>query len=180
MNDTPEVISSTWRFNGRVFNVRTDEVRFKDGATHAIDIVEHRGSYGIIAQPSKHELVLVKQYRHAVGRELWEIPAGTAEPGEEPAEGALRELREETGYAAGAIRSLGTLYTTPGFCTEPMHFFHATKLTAGKQALDDDERICVASFTLDEARTLARTGELADAKTLLSLLWISANWATLG
>ena len=107
MESRPQVISSQERFSGRVFRVRTDDVVFDDGATARLDIVEHPGSYAVIATPSKNMLVLVKQYRHAVGRELWEIPAGTAEPGESVEAGALRELAEETGYRAGAsqIRS---------------------------------------------------------------------------
>jgi ADP-ribose pyrophosphatase len=180
MNDTPTLIASTRLFTGRVFNVRSDEVRYDDGSTHRIDVVEHRGAYGIIACPSANEIVLVRQYRHAVGRSLWEIPAGTAEAGEDAIDGARRELREETGYVAGDVRSLGTLFTTPGFCTEPMHFFHASKLIAGAQDLEEDERIAVASFTLENARKLVQIGEIADAKTVLGLLWLNANWITLG
>lgn len=169
------IVSSTRRFSGRVFSVRTDDVRYEDGSTHEIDVVEHRGAYGIIATPSENEIVLVQQYRHPVGRSLWEIPAGTVEPDEDPQAGALRELQEETGYSAGSIRSLGTLSTTPGFCTELMHFFHASQLSAGEQQLEEDERIAVASFTLADARSLVRTGEIADAKTVLALLWMDTK-----
>src|SRR5579875_2002342 len=97
MDNTPQVISSTPRYSGRVFNVRTDELKFADGATASVDVVEHRGSYAIIATPAPDQLVLVRQYRHPLGREIWEIPAGTAEPNERVIDGALRELAEETG-----------------------------------------------------------------------------------
>lgn len=169
------IVSSTRQFDGPVFSVRSDEVRYEDGSTHRVDVVEHRGAYGIIATPTDDSIVLVRQYRHPAGRELWEIPAGTVEPGEEPHAGAARELREETGYAAGTLRPLGTLFTTPGFTNEAMHFFHATELSGGEQQLEDDERIAVASFSLADARSLVRSGEIADAKTVLALLWMESK-----
>ncbi|HTU70234.1 MAG TPA: NUDIX hydrolase [Candidatus Baltobacteraceae bacterium] len=175
MDDTPQVISSHERFEGRVFRVRTDEIEFADGARASVDVVEHRGSYALIATPSPDELVLVRQYRHPVRRELWEIPAGTADPGESVLEGALRELAEETGYRAAAARLLGSLYMTPGFCDEIMHFIHADALTAGRQNLDDDERIAARNFTIEQAWALVRQGEIADAKTLLALTWMRGS-----
>lgn len=172
MGRPPQVISSVGRFTGRVFRVRTDELAFDDGATASVDIVEHRGSYAIVALTADDRIVLVRQYRHAVGRELWELPAGTAEPGESAIEGALRELAEETGYRATSARSLGAFYMTPGFCTEMLHFVHATGLEAGEQALDEDERITVQNFTLPQAEALLAAGEIADAKTVLALAWM--------
>lgn len=175
MDVTPQVISSQQRFAGRVFRVRTDEVRFDDGLTTKLDIVEHPGAYAIIATPSRNEIVLVRQYRHATGRELWEIPAGTREPGEGTLEGALRELAEETGYRAGSARLIGSLYCTPGFCEELMQFVHADELTPGETDFDTDERIVVQNFTLDEAQRLVQSGEIADAKTVLALLWMRGS-----
>jgi ADP-ribose pyrophosphatase len=175
MDAKPQVISSQQRFAGRVFRVRTDEVRFDDGLTARLDIVEHPGAYAVIATPSPDSLVLVRQYRHATGRELWEIPAGTREPGEGTLEGALRELAEETGYRAGAARLLGSLYCTPGFCEERMQFVHADDLTPGETDFDPDERIVVRNFTLGEVDELVRCGEIADAKTLLALFWMRGS-----
>ncbi len=169
-----QVISSTPRFRGRVFAVRTDEVVLDDGTTTALDIVEHPGSYGIIATPAPGEVVLVRQYRHAAGRELWEIPAGTAEPGENVLGGALRELAEETGYRARAASLLGTLFVTPGFCDEVMHFVHAWDLTPGLQQLDADERIETAAFSLGEAERMLTRGAIADVKTAIALHWVRA------
>jgi ADP-ribose pyrophosphatase len=180
MDGKPEVISSRERFVGRVFRVRTDEIVFPDGGDARLDIVEHRGSYAIVATPAPDTIVLVRQYRHAVGRELWEIPAGTAEPGEGLLEGALRELAEETGYRAAAARLLGSFYVTPGFCDEIMHLVHANELTPGETNLDEDERIVVQNFTIDEMRQLVRKGEIADAKTLISWMWIRGLRGELG
>jgi ADP-ribose pyrophosphatase len=180
MDSRPEVISSHERFVGRVFRVRTDEIVFPDGGDARLDIVEHRGSYAILATPAPDTLVLVRQYRHAVGRELWEIPAGTAEAGEGLLEGALRELAEETGYRAASALVLGSLYVTPGFCDEIMHFVHADKLTPGETKLDEDERIVVQNFTIDQMQQLVRIGEIADAKTLISLMWLRGFRSELG
>lgn len=175
MDTPPQVISSTERFRGRVFSVRTDDVRYADGAEHSIDVVEHNGASAIIAVTERDELVLVKQYRHALRRPLWEIPAGRLEPGEDPVEGGLRELAEETGYRAASVRPLGAVAMTPGFCDEVIHFIFATRLSAGDQALDPDERISVESFSVERAQRLVETGQIADAKTLIALLWFRGN-----
>ena len=175
MDERPLTIGSDRIFEGRVFNVRVDRVRYSDGAEHRVDVVEHRGSFTVLAMPSPGEVVLVRQYRHPIGKALWELPAGTAEPGEDPLEGASRELREETGYRAERLRSLGSLYATPGFCTEIMHFFAAEGLEAGEQMLDEDERIEVATFTREEAWRLVAAREIGDMKTVLALLWTESN-----
>ncbi|MEO6836074.1 MAG: NUDIX hydrolase [Candidatus Tumulicola sp.] len=180
MSDRPQVASSVTVFEGRVFNVRIDEVRWDDGAEERLDVVEHRGSVTILATPGPAELVLVRQYRHAVGSALWELPAGAAEPGEDPLAAAARELREETGYRAGSIRPFASLYTTPGFCDEIIHFFHAERLEPGDQALDGDERIDVATFAWEAAWSLVAGGEIADCKTVLALLWMQTNRGELG
>ncbi len=179
MDSKPQVISSITRFTGRVFRVRTDEVRYADGATHAVDVVEHGASAAIIALTEANEIVLVRQYRHPLGRELWEIPAGRAEPGEDVAACAARELTEETGYTASSMRSLGGVAMTPGFCDEIIHFFHASGLVAGVQSLDADERISVESYSPQRAQRLVESGQIGDAKTLIALLWLVGNRAEL-
>lgn len=180
MDERPELLESERVFEGRVFNVRIDRVRYADGAEHRLDVVEHGGSFAIVAVPAPGELVLVRQYRHAIGKALWELPAGTAEKDEDPLQGAARELREETGYRAERIRRFGSVYATPGFCDEIMHFFLAEDLTAGEQALDGDERIEVATFTHDAAWRLVARGEIADFKTILALLWTEGARGELG
>ncbi len=168
MEEVPEIVASRRLYEGRVFSVRADELRYLDGSQHRVDVVEHAASLAIVATPAPNQVVLVRQYRHAVGSTLWEVPAGTAEPGEAPVDGAKRELREETGYTAARMRSIGSVWMTPGFCSEIMHFFHAQDLTAGEPAFDDDERIEVACFTIQAARRLVARGT-ADAKTMLAL-----------
>jgi len=180
MDDRPQVLSSQRVFEGRVFNVRTDFVQYADGAQNRLDIVEHGGSFAVIAMPQPGELVLVRQYRHPAGAMLWELPAGTAEPGEAPLEGAARELREETGYRAATLRSLGSLFATPGFCEEKMHFVLAEGLTVGEQMLDEDERIEVGIFSVNTAWRLVAEGTIADMKTVLALFWVEGKRGEIG
>lgn len=175
MSDEPRVIASEQIYEGRVFRVRRDTVQ-QDGKTHRLDIVEHPGSYAIAAMPSDDRLVLVRQYRHAAGGELWEIPAGTAEADESCEQGALRELREETGYAADSLELLCSAYPTPGYCTESVRIYVARGLRAGPQELDDDERIEVRDFTISEALSMQASGGIADMKTVLALLWLSGSY----
>ncbi|MHB8147593.1 MAG: NUDIX hydrolase [Vulcanimicrobiaceae bacterium] len=171
----PRRIASERLFQGRVTNIRADRLIYTDGTEHTLEVVEHRGAYGIIATTRSDEIVLVRQYRHPTGRVLWEIPAGTAEPDEDALAGAARELREETGYRAGSMRALGALFTTPGFCDELMHFFHATGLQEGEQSLDEDERIEVGIFTAEQVEGLLHDGLIADVKTVLALLWLHGD-----
>jgi ADP-ribose pyrophosphatase len=180
MEELPKTIESIPVFKGRVFGVRTDRVRFPDGAEHRLDIVEHPGSVVILAAPEPDRLVLVRQYRHPAGRYLWELPAGTAEPGEDPAAGAARELAEETGFRAGRLRHIGSLLMTPGFCDEIMHFFYAEELQAGPQSLDEDERIDYRIFTREAAWRLVAEGEIGDVKTVLALLWMVSGQGEIG
>lgn len=170
----PQVVESRRCFEGSVFNVRVDTVHYDDGTEHRIDVVEHTLSLAIVATPAPNELVLVRQYRHPALSALWEIPAGTVEPGEAAVDGARRELREETGYSAGRIRPIGSVWTTPGFCSERMQFFHADRLTAGEPSLDDDERIEVDVFSFEAAWRLVAEGT-ADAKTVLALFWMQVS-----
>ncbi|HZZ63910.1 MAG TPA: NUDIX hydrolase [Candidatus Baltobacteraceae bacterium] len=171
MPNAAQILSSTPRYTGRVFSVRTDTIRL-DGREQSLDIVEHPGSFAIAAVTGEGELVLVRQYRHAAGEPLWEIPAGTAEPDEECEAGARRELREETGYSAGSWEQLCIAYPTPGYCTEVVHLYLARNLQAGIQELDDDEAIEVRTVSLEEAWKMQASGLIVDMKTLLAMLWL--------
>ena len=174
MEEAPRVLASRRYFDGHVFDVRVDDVRFSDGTEHRIDVVEHGASVAIVATPSDDDIVLVRQYRHPAGAVLWEVPAGTTEASEAPIDGARRELREETGYLAGRLRPIGSIWTSPGFCSEIMYFFLADQLTTGNPALDEDERIEVGVFKREAAWRLVAEGT-ADAKTVLALFWLQGG-----
>lgn len=171
MSEEERLVASQEIYKGRIFRLRTDTVEI-DGREHRLDIVEHPGSYAIAALPAPDRLVLVRQYRHAAGRALWEIPAGTAESDESCEDGARRELREETGYVADSLELLCAVYPTPGYCTERVHVYAARGLHAGPQQLEDDERIDVREVTFEQARSMQASGEIEDMKTVLALLWL--------
>lgn len=173
--ESSHVLTSTQAFRGPVFAVRTDRVRLPDGHETRVDVVEHTGSVGIVACPKPGEVVLVRQYRHAVGRALWEIPAGSMDAGETPAAAALRELAEETGYRGTSAREIAKMYPTPGYCSELLHVMHVEGAAPGAQSLDEDERIEVAVVPFARLRDMAASGEIIDAKTLLAFLWLCAG-----
>jgi ADP-ribose pyrophosphatase len=158
-------------YEGRVVNLRVEEVAARSGGTREVEVVEHAGGVVVIAQPAPGEIVLVRQYRFAVGETLWEAPAGMLERGEDPAQAARRELREETGYRCGRLRPLFTAYSTPGFCEERLHFFAATELEPGDQDLDEIEEIEVRTWRVADALALVENDQLRDAKTQIALLW---------
>lgn len=153
--------------------MRVDTIVDRDGKERRLDIVQHPGSFAIAALPEPDRIVLVRQYRHAAGQRLWEIPAGTAERGEECEAGARRELREETGYTADALELLCAAYPTPGFCTERVHIYAARGLRAGPQQLEEDEDIEVRVFSFAELRKMQASKQIVDLKTLLALLWLA-------
>jgi len=175
MNSEPETLSSRLVYEGRIFDVAVDRVRLPHGHETDLEVVRHDGSVVLIPMPDADHVFLVKQYRHAVGRFLWELPAGSLEPGEEPDAAATRECHEELGMIAGRIERLQTLYPTPGFCTESMTFYRVTELRNPTEDdpdahQDEDESIEVGVFALEEVRAMVRAGEVADLKTLAALV----------
>lgn len=167
----PDLVSRTVIFNGTVFDVERDRVRFEDGREMNLDIVRHRASVVLIPMPSAGEVILVRQYRHAIARWIWELPAGTTDPGEEPDAAAARECHEEIGLVPGRLSHVGTLFPTPGFCDEAMRFYLAEDLreAAVAAALDEDEQLEPKTFSLTELEAMARRGELEDMKTVCGL-----------
>jgi ADP-ribose pyrophosphatase len=154
------------------YRFRVERRRFvRDGRTHEHDIAVHPGAAVILPVLSDGRIVLIHNYRVAVGQELIELPAGTLEPGEPPEECAARELAEETGYRAGRLVPLVSFYSTPGILTERMNTFLATELTPGPTAHESGEHIRVTSLSLPETLDAIRAARIVDAKTILTLLY---------
>ncbi len=167
-------LNSRLIYEGRIFDVTVDRVRLPHGREADLEIVRHDGSVVLIPIADDGRVLLVRQYRHAAGRFLWELPAGSLEVGEDPDAAAARECHEELGLVAGHLDRLLTLYPTPGFCTETMTYYRATELRAPREDdapahQDEDESIEVEAFPLDEIRAMIARGEIADLKTVAAL-----------
>jgi ADP-ribose pyrophosphatase len=167
-----KVYESEKIYAGRVVNLRVDEIdQVRGGGRRKVEVIEHVGGVCVIARPTPQEIVLVKQHRHAVDTDLWEVPAGMIERGEPPIETARRELIEETGYRADSLRFLWSIYTTPGFCTERIHFFVAEGLSAGAAQPEEDEEFELRTWSIADAWALVEADRLRDAKTQVALAW---------
>lgn len=165
-----KMISSKNIYKGRIVNLRVDEVVLPDGKITSREVVEYAGAVAVVPVNEKGELLLVRQYRYAVGETLLEIPAGKIERGEDYASSAARELVEETGYEAGNLKHLISFYSTPGFTNEQIHLFLATELTLKVQDLDEDEFIEVESVNMKKAAEMIMSGEICDAKSVAGIL----------
>jgi ADP-ribose pyrophosphatase len=175
MNE-PTLLSSRLVHEGRIFDVTIDRVLLPHGREATLEVVRHDGSVVLLPVTDDRRLLLVRQYRHAVGRFLWELPAGSLEVGEDPESAAARECHEELGLIPSRLERLQTLFPTPGFCTEAMTFFQATGLRQPGPGdvmvhQDEDESIEVASFTVDEIRARILSGEIVDLKTVAGV-WL--------
>lgn len=157
-------------YEGRVISLDVDEVDEPGGVRGTREVVRQAGSVAVLPVHGDGRIVLVRQYRYAVDAFVWELPAGRRDPPESPEDGASRELEEEVGLRAGALEPISTFWTTPGFCDEVMYLFRATELQTVPARPEADERIEQASFTLDEALAMVRSGEIREGKTLVALL----------
>jgi ADP-ribose pyrophosphatase len=158
-------------FRGRIFHVDRDRVRLSNGRTTTLEIVRHRGSVVLIAQPTRRSIILIRQYRYAIRRWIWELPAGSIDAREGAAHAARRECEEEIGLTPRRLTRLTTLYPTPGFCDEKMIFFRCEQLVTPRRPahLDEDEQIEPREFSLAEAQRLVARGQIIDMKTVLGL-----------
>jgi ADP-ribose pyrophosphatase len=161
-----ELLSSETKYLGRAFAIRRDQVKLPDGRTTDFDIVEHHGSVVLLPINEKGEILFVRQYRHAAAKDLLELPAGTLDKGEEPLACALREIREETGMAAGQMKEIGQFYLAPGYSTELMVVYLATDLRYDPLDPDADEFLQVEAISIKKALRMAENGEMPDAKSL--------------
>lgn len=161
-----KLLKSKIVYPGHAFTIRVDTLRLPDGREAQLDIVEHIGSVIILPVDAEGNLLFVRQYRQAAGLELLELPAGTLELNEAPEACARREIREETGMAAGKMDHLGGFYLAPGYSTEFMNVYLATDLHHDPLEADADEFLSVESLPLAEALALCDHGKILDAKTL--------------
>jgi ADP-ribose pyrophosphatase len=161
-------------FSGRIFSIHADRVRLPNGHETTMEVVRHAGSVVLLPMPDPDHIILVKQYRYAIDRWIWEVAAGSLDPGETPEVGAARECQEEIGLVPGRIEGLCAFYPTPGYCDELMHFFRLTALARPAEGAppaqpDADEDLRVQTFAVDEVRRLIRGGEIVDLKTAVGL-----------
>lgn len=165
-----EVLSSKKIFDGKILNLRLDTIMTKDGKLAQREVVEHRSAVVVIPIDDDENVILVKQYRHPVGLDLLEAPAGMVEDGEEPDAAAMRELREETGYASRNLRLLGGFWSSPGFTDEYLYGYLAKDLFNSRLPMDEDEEITLVRIPIRKVKKLIRVGEIQDAKTIALLL----------
>lgn len=163
-------------YSGRVLNLDVDRVRFPDGSEGELEMIRHSGASAVLpfaSDPSGDDpqVLLIRQYRYAAERYLYEVPAGRLDPGETPIDCAIRELLEETGCTAERVEPLTTIYTTPGFTDERIHLFMATGLVRGESRREADEFIEVVTHPMSEALRLIERGEIVDGKTIIAILY---------
>jgi len=172
------VLSSKVSYKGPVFWITTEQVQEPGGIRARRDIVRHSGSVVVLAveeRGAEPRVLLERQYRHAAGQFLWELPAGRIDEGERGLAAAKRELLEETGYKAKRWRKILHFYVSPGFLDETMSIYLAEGLEAGPAQPEEDERIAIRFFPLTRAEKMARSGLIRDAKTIASILWFSGS-----
>jgi ADP-ribose pyrophosphatase len=172
------LVSSRRVYTGRIVSLDVDTVRFPNGSTGELEMIRHSGASAVLPfvtdpQGEDPQILLIKQFRHAASDFIYEIPAGRLDANEDPRACAERELREETGCSARQMEHVYTFYTTPGFTDERIHAFMATGLTSGDTAHERDEFMSVETVTLSRSLEMIRTGELMDAKTALTILYVA-------
>lgn len=168
-----ELLARTTIYQGRIFQLDVDVVKLPTGHTIDMEIVRHPGSVVMLPIPEPGKIILIRQYRYTIDRWIWELPAGSLKPGEDPDKAAARECEEEIGLAPHQVTRLRGYYPTPGFCDEEMIYYRCEDLRApaadSTAKKDDDEEIEPRTFTLDAARALIASGEIVDLKTLAGL-----------
>ena len=166
-----EVLSSETVYSGRIVTLSVEKVRLPNDRTVSLEIVRHPGAAAVVPIDDQGRVILVRQYRHATGSWLLEVPAGKLDhPGESPEDCARREVEEETGFRAGEMTSLGWIWVTPGYSYEKIWLYLARRLTPVPASLQPDEVLTVEPLPLDDAVRRAASGEIVDAKSVCALL----------
>ncbi|MDQ0339151.1 ADP-ribose pyrophosphatase [Caldalkalibacillus uzonensis] len=158
-------------FQGRMISLQVDEVELPNGQTSTREVVKHPGAVAVMPFTTDGRMVVVRQFRKPLEKEIYEIPAGKLEKGEDPASCALRELEEETGFAAESLQLVTSFYTSPGFADELLYIFEATGLTQGKVHPDEDEFVEAQLISLEEGLELMAAEQIHDAKTVFALMY---------
>jgi ADP-ribose pyrophosphatase len=164
-------------YEGRIFSVSAERVTLPKGLQIEIEVVRHPGSVVIVPLTDDGRIILVRQYRHPIGRSLWELPAGSLKKNEDAEQAAIRECHEEVGLVPARVERLGGFFPTPGYCDEEMIFYKATELREPRQGdeahPDEEEDIEAQAFAVDDVLRMIETGEIADLKTVGGIFLIS-------
>jgi ADP-ribose pyrophosphatase len=167
-------------FEGRIFTVAVESIALPRGGQLDAEIVRHPGSVVLIPVTGAGDLMLVRQYRHAIGRSTWELPAGSLKPGEDPHAAAMRECHEELGMIPSALEPLGAFFPTPGYCDEKMYFYRAVGLRTPTDMdpavhQDEDEDIEAKAFAVGAISAMIASGEIVDLKTVAGMTLLQAT-----
>lgn len=165
-----DLISSEYVYNGKVMDIKRDVISLPNGATAVRETIVRGGACAVVPVDDEGNIYLVKQYRHAIGKEMVEIPAGMMNPGETPLQCAMREMEEEIGLKAGNMKFVSKMYLSVGVCNELLHLYIATDLKPGVQHLDPDEFIEIKKYKLEDAYKMIFDGSITDAKSMFGIL----------
>ena len=168
-------VSAQRLYEGKVINLRRDMVLLPNGNQASREVVEHPGAVAVVPVLPDGRVLMVRQFRHPVGEILLEIPAGKLSPGENPDDCALRELEEETGYLAGKLQRVASIFTAPGFTDEVIHIYLASDLKKTAVNPDEDEFLAVVAHEPQAIRQLIRSGDICDAKTIAGFYLLQEN-----
>jgi ADP-ribose pyrophosphatase len=172
-----KTVKSETIFDGKIVRLDVDTIESPSGQLMKREIIKHMDAVGVIAITGDGRIVLVSQYRHAIGKNLLEIPAGLLDnAGESPEDCAIRELKEETGYSAGKVEKLCGFFTSAGFSDEKLYLYSAHDIRPGEHAREmDEEGMSVVEVDLDEAYHMVKQGEIEDSKTIIAILMAQLN-----
>lgn len=162
-------------FEGRILNLRCDDVRTPSGHIAKREVAEHKSAVGMLALTDRKTVLLVRQYRYAVNEIMLEVCAGLIEKGEDPAQAAEREMQEELGVKAKTLQRIGEFYASPGFCTEIFTLFIASDLEESSLPQDEDENVSVIEVAYKDIPVMIREGKIRDSKTFAALSWLMAK-----
>jgi len=174
MNLTEKPVSQDYIYNGRIINLRVDQIMLPNGKSATREVIEHPGGVCVAAITENDEILLVRQFRYPYMEEILEIPAGKKDSGEDPLTCGIRELKEETGATAKNFFPLGVLYPTPGYCGEVIHLYGATELSFGEDNPDEDEFLECIKLPFERIVEMIISGEIKDAKTQAAILKLDA------